>query len=58
MSETDAPRYVFGYTVGNDVSAHDWQFHTTTFTMGKSFDTRGPIGHGSSPQTRSATPMP
>lgn len=36
--------YVFGYLVANDVSARDWQFHTPTFTMGKSFDTHGPIG--------------
>ena len=35
---------VFGYFVANDVSARDWQFHTPTFTMGKSFDTHGPIG--------------
>src|SRR5690606_6953520 len=28
----------------NDVSARDWQFHAPTFTMGKSFDTHGPIG--------------
>lgn len=39
-----AKDYVFGYTVANDVSARDWQFHTSTFTMGKSFDTHGPIG--------------
>ncbi len=44
VSEAEAPAHVFGYTVGNDVSARDWQFHTTTFTMGKSFDTHGPIG--------------
>ena len=44
VSEADAPAHVFGYTVGNDVSARDWQFHTPTFTMGKSFDTHGPIG--------------
>jgi 2-keto-4-pentenoate hydratase/2-oxohepta-3-ene-1,7-dioic acid hydratase in catechol pathway len=36
--------YVFGYFVANDVSARDWQFHSSTFTMGKSFDTHGPIG--------------
>ena len=35
---------IFGYLVVNDVSARDWQFHTPTFTMGKSFDTHGPIG--------------
>ena len=44
VGEADAPAHVFGYTVGNDVSARDWQFHTPTFTMGKSFDTHGPIG--------------
>ena len=44
VSEADAKNYVFGYTVANDVSARDWQFHTPTFTMGKSFDTHGPIG--------------
>jgi 2-keto-4-pentenoate hydratase/2-oxohepta-3-ene-1,7-dioic acid hydratase in catechol pathway len=44
VSEQDAPRHVFGYFVANDVSARDWQVHTPTFTMGKSFDTHGPIG--------------
>ncbi|WP_375428953.1 fumarylacetoacetate hydrolase family protein [uncultured Sphingomonas sp.] len=44
VSEAGAPAHVFGYTIGNDVSARDWQFHTPTFTMGKSFDTHGPIG--------------
>lgn len=39
-----AMEHVFGYFVANDVSARDWQFHTPTFTMGKSFDTHGPIG--------------
>jgi len=36
--------YIFGYMVANDVSVRDWQMHTPTFTMGKSFDTHGPIG--------------
>lgn len=44
VSEADAQNYVFGYFVLNDVSARDWQFHSPTFTMGKSFDTHGPIG--------------
>src|SRR5271163_480896 len=39
-----AKLHVFGYFVANDVSARDWQFHSPTFTMGKSFDTHGPIG--------------
>jgi 2-keto-4-pentenoate hydratase/2-oxohepta-3-ene-1,7-dioic acid hydratase in catechol pathway len=44
VSEADAKSHVFGYFVANDVSARDWQFHTPTFTIGKSFDTHGPIG--------------
>ena len=44
VSEANAKNHVFGYFVANDVSARDWQFHTPTFTMGKSFDTHGPIG--------------
>ena len=40
----EAPAHVFGWFTANDVSARDWQFHTPTFTMGKSFDTHGPIG--------------
>lgn len=40
----DALDHVFGYMVCNDVSARDWQFHSPTFTVGKSFDTHGPIG--------------
>jgi 2-keto-4-pentenoate hydratase/2-oxohepta-3-ene-1,7-dioic acid hydratase in catechol pathway len=44
VSEAKARDHVFGYFVANDVSARDWQFHSPTFTMGKSFDTHGPIG--------------
>ena len=44
VSKADARDYVFGYTVCNDVSARDWQKHAPTFTVGKSFDTHGPIG--------------
>ena len=44
VSEEKALRHVFGYFVANDVSARDWQLHSPTFTMGKSFDTHGPIG--------------
>jgi 2-keto-4-pentenoate hydratase/2-oxohepta-3-ene-1,7-dioic acid hydratase in catechol pathway len=39
-----AREHIFGYFVANDVSARDWQSHSPTFTMGKSFDTHGPIG--------------
>lgn len=44
VKAADALSHVFGYFVANDVSARDWQFHSPTFTMGKSFDTHGPIG--------------
>lgn len=44
VTAADALHHVFGYMVCNDVSARDWQFHSPTFTVGKSFDTHGPIG--------------
>ena len=44
VSEADARSHVFGYMVANDISARDWQTHSPTFTMGKSFDTHGPVG--------------
>jgi 2-keto-4-pentenoate hydratase/2-oxohepta-3-ene-1,7-dioic acid hydratase in catechol pathway len=44
VSQEEAPNHVFGYFVANDVSARDWQKHASTFTVGKSFDTHGPIG--------------
>ncbi|GAB3091142.1 fumarylacetoacetate hydrolase family protein [Aestuariicella hydrocarbonica] len=44
VTKENARDHIFGYIVVNDVSARDWQFHTPTFTMGKSFDTHGPIG--------------
>lgn len=40
----EARAVIAGYMVANDVSARDWQFRTTTVTLGKSFDTHGPIG--------------
>lgn len=36
--------YIGGYFVMNDVSARDWQFRSPTWTLGKSFDTHGPMG--------------
>ena len=44
VTEADALGHVFGYFVANDVSARDYQFHSQTMMMGKSFDTHGPIG--------------
>ena len=36
--------HVFGYTIMNDVSARDYQYATSQFLMGKTFDTFAPIG--------------
>jgi 2-keto-4-pentenoate hydratase/2-oxohepta-3-ene-1,7-dioic acid hydratase in catechol pathway len=44
VTQDEAIGHIFGYFVANDVSARDWQFHSPTFTVGKSFDTHGPIG--------------
>jgi 2-keto-4-pentenoate hydratase/2-oxohepta-3-ene-1,7-dioic acid hydratase in catechol pathway len=39
-----AHEVIAGYTIVNDVSVRDWQLRTPTMTMGKSFDTHGPMG--------------
>jgi 2-keto-4-pentenoate hydratase/2-oxohepta-3-ene-1,7-dioic acid hydratase in catechol pathway len=39
-----AREVIAGYTVCNDVSVRDWQMRVRTMTMGKSFDTHGPLG--------------
>jgi 2-keto-4-pentenoate hydratase/2-oxohepta-3-ene-1,7-dioic acid hydratase in catechol pathway len=44
VSVDDAPSVVAGYLIVNDVSVRDWQRATPTMTMGKSWDTHGPIG--------------
>jgi ureidoglycolate lyase len=44
ISRQDARSVVFGYCVGNDVSARDWQMATSQWVLGKSFDTHAPFG--------------
>jgi 2-keto-4-pentenoate hydratase/2-oxohepta-3-ene-1,7-dioic acid hydratase in catechol pathway len=44
VGAAEAPRHIAGYTIGNDVSVRDWQFHSGTWMMGKGFDTHGPLG--------------
>ena len=39
-----AGEVIAGFLVVNDVSVRDWQMASPTWTMGKSFDTHGPIG--------------
>lgn len=40
----EAADYVFGYCVGNDVTERFWQHAGPQWSLGKSFDTHGPIG--------------
>ena len=44
VSVEDAPEAIAGYTIANDVSVRDWQLRAMTMTIGKSFDTHGPLG--------------
>ncbi len=39
-----ANEVIAGYTIVNDVSVRDWQLRVQTMTIGKSFDTHGPMG--------------
>jgi 2-keto-4-pentenoate hydratase/2-oxohepta-3-ene-1,7-dioic acid hydratase in catechol pathway len=39
-----AHEVIAGYTIANDVSVRDWQLRSPTMTLGKSFDTHGPLG--------------
>lgn len=39
-----AHEVIAGYVIVNDVGVRDWQRATPTMTMGKSWDTHGPIG--------------
>jgi acylpyruvate hydrolase len=44
VAEADALSYVAGYAPFNDISARDYQMRTSQWTIGKTFDTFGPIG--------------
>lgn len=44
VSRDAAADVIAGYTVVNDVTVRDWQLRVPTWTIGKSFDTHGPIG--------------
>ncbi len=39
-----AHEVIAGYMVADDVTVRDWQLRVPTWTIGKSFDTHGPIG--------------
>lgn len=44
VSVEQARQVIAGYTICNDVTVRDWQQRTPTWTLGKSFDTHGPLG--------------
>jgi 2-keto-4-pentenoate hydratase/2-oxohepta-3-ene-1,7-dioic acid hydratase in catechol pathway len=44
VAREHAREVIAGYCVINDVSIRDWQFRAQTFTLGKSFDSHGPVG--------------
>ncbi len=48
VDEADAQSGIFGYAVGNDVSARDWQLEKPgkQWFLGKTFDTFAPLGPG------------
>lgn len=44
VTKEKAAEVIAGYLIVNDVSVRDWQYRSSTWTLGKSFDTHGPIG--------------
>ena len=44
VAASEAHKVIAGYTIVNDVSVRDWQMKSPTWTLGKSFDTHGPMG--------------
>ncbi|SMF49176.1 fumarylacetoacetate hydrolase family protein [Pseudogulbenkiania subflava] len=44
VSAADAHSVIAGYMVANDYSVRDVQWKSPTWTLGKSFDTHGPVG--------------
>jgi len=44
LSPQDAPKYILGYTCGNDVSVRDWQRNDLQWWRAKACDTFAPLG--------------
>lgn len=44
VKASQAHKVIAGYTIVNDVSVRDWQIKSPTWTLGKSFDSHGPVG--------------
>lgn len=43
-NESQARAAILGFTVFNDVSVRDWQWRTSQWLQGKTFDSTGPLG--------------
>ncbi|OBZ16275.1 5-carboxymethyl-2-hydroxymuconate isomerase [Bacillus sp. FJAT-27264] len=44
VSEIDALSFVYGYSIGNDITARDLQFTNSQWLLGKTLDSFAPIG--------------
>ena len=44
VSEAEAPGYIAGYTICNDVSMRTWQFRTVEWLQGKNWEKSTPLG--------------
>lgn len=44
IAEADAWKHVAGYSIYNDVSVREWQFHAKQIASGKNFEDTGPFG--------------
>jgi 2-keto-4-pentenoate hydratase/2-oxohepta-3-ene-1,7-dioic acid hydratase in catechol pathway len=44
IKEADAMKYVAGYSIYNDASIREWQFHAQQIAAGKNFVATGPFG--------------
>ena len=44
VTREQAQSVIGGYLICNDVTVRDWQARSDTWTLGKSFDTHGPMG--------------
>lgn len=56
VSEADAFDYVAGYTIVNEGSVRDWQFHTRQITPGKNWYRSGSVGPWMVPASAIADP--
>jgi 2-keto-4-pentenoate hydratase/2-oxohepta-3-ene-1,7-dioic acid hydratase in catechol pathway len=44
IAEADAWKHIAGYSIYNDVSVREWQFHAKQIASGKNFEHTGPFG--------------